>query len=65
MCSNVSDEAKQQNSELIEQLKLNVSQNNTLTLELDELRKRLEMADTMLQQVNTHTTHIHTFYVFV
>ncbi|XP_046900634.1 golgin subfamily A member 2 isoform X3 [Hypomesus transpacificus] len=55
--NNVSDEAKQQNSELIEQLKLNVSQNNTLTLELDELRKRLEMADTMLQQFSSQSDH--------
>ncbi|XP_062334444.1 golgin subfamily A member 2 isoform X5 [Osmerus eperlanus] len=55
--NNVSDEAKQQNSELIEQLKLGVSQNNTLRLELDELRKRLEMADTMLQQFSSQSDH--------
>lgn len=42
---------KQQSSELAEQLKLKVSENSALGLELDELRKRLEMADVMLQQV--------------
>lgn len=49
--SNVNEEMKQQSSELTEQLKLKVSQNGTMGQELDELRKRLEMADVMLQQV--------------
>lgn len=45
---------KQQSSELAEQLKLKASENSTLGLELHELRKRLEMADVMLQQVTPH-----------
>uniref|UniRef100_A0A8C7SAD4 Golgin A2 n=1 Tax=Oncorhynchus mykiss TaxID=8022 RepID=A0A8C7SAD4_ONCMY len=62
---NVSEEGRQQSSELSEQLKLRVSENNAMRLDLDELRKRLEMTDDMLQQVGTHTrslslNHIHT-----
>lgn len=49
--SNTNEELKQQSSELAEQLKLKGSQNQALSLELDELHKRLEMADVMLQQV--------------
>lgn len=53
MCvySNLSEESKQQNSELSEQLKLSTQDNAAMRLEVDELRKRLEMADLMLQQV--------------
>ncbi|XP_062844311.1 golgin subfamily A member 2 isoform X2 [Trichomycterus rosablanca] len=47
------EEVKQQSSELAEQLKLKLSENNALGLELDELRKRLEMADVMLQQFSS------------
>lgn len=49
--SNLSEESRQQSSELSEQLKLRVNENSALKQEVDELRKRLEMADVMLQQV--------------
>lgn len=51
VCSNLSEESKQQNSELSEQLKLNVQANSAMKLELEDLRKRLEITDLMLQQV--------------
>lgn len=54
--SNLSEESRQQSSELSEQLKLRVNENNALKQEVDELRKRLEMADDMLQQVRKHYT---------
>ncbi|MCI4394233.1 hypothetical protein PGIGA_G00166320 [Pangasianodon gigas] len=53
--NNVNEEMKQQSSELAEQLKLKVSENSALGLELDELRKRLEMADVMLQQFSNQS----------
>lgn len=53
----MSEERRQQSSELSEQLKLRVSENSAMRLDLDELRKRLEMADVMLQQVDTHTPY--------
>ncbi|XP_030624083.1 golgin subfamily A member 2 isoform X2 [Chanos chanos] len=53
--NNVGEEAKQQSSELAEQLKLKVSENNAMKLDLDELRKRLEMADIMLQQFSSQS----------
>lgn len=56
--SNLSEESRQQSSELSEQLKLRVNENNALKQEVDELRKRLEMADDMLQQVRKHCTHL-------
>lgn len=49
--SNVSEESKQQNSEMSEQLKLRTQENSAMRLELEDLRKRLEIADLMLQQV--------------
>lgn len=49
--SNVSEESKQQNSELSEQLKLGTRENGAMRLEVEDLRKRLEIADLMLQQV--------------
>lgn len=53
MCvhSNLSEESKQQNSELTEQFKLSAQENGAMKLELEDLRKRLEIADLMLQQV--------------
>lgn len=51
VCSNLSEESKQQNSELSEQLKLNVQANSAMKLEVEDLRKRLEITDLMLQQV--------------
>ncbi|XP_046695035.1 golgin subfamily A member 2 [Silurus meridionalis] len=53
--NNVNEEMKQQSSELAEQLKLKVSENSALGLDLDELRKRLEMADVMLQQFSSQS----------
>ena len=49
--SNVSEESKQQNSEMSEQLKLRTQENSAMRLEVEDLRKRLEIADLMLQQV--------------
>uniref|UniRef100_A0A3P9A3T3 Golgin subfamily A conserved domain-containing protein n=1 Tax=Esox lucius TaxID=8010 RepID=A0A3P9A3T3_ESOLU len=48
--NSVSEETRQQSSELSEQLKLRVNENNAMKVDLEDLRKRLEMADDMLQQ---------------
>nr|XP_046226118.1 golgin subfamily A member 2-like isoform X2 [Oncorhynchus gorbuscha] len=53
--NSVSEELRQQRSELSEQLKLKVSENSAMRLDLDELRKRLEMADVMLQQFSSQS----------
>lgn len=53
--SNLSEESKQQNSELSEQLKLSTQENGAMRLEVEDLRKRLEIADLMLQQVHLNT----------
>uniref|UniRef100_A0A8C1PS15 Golgin A2 n=1 Tax=Cyprinus carpio TaxID=7962 RepID=A0A8C1PS15_CYPCA len=53
--SKVSEESRQQSSELSEQLKLRVNENNGLKQEVDELRKQLEMADSMLQQFSSQS----------
>ncbi|XP_009299397.1 golgin subfamily A member 2 isoform X3 [Danio rerio] len=53
--NNVSEESRQQSSELSEQLKLRVNENSALKLELEDLRKRLEMADVMLQQFSSQS----------
>ncbi|XP_016339996.1 golgin subfamily A member 2 [Sinocyclocheilus anshuiensis] len=53
--SNVSEESRQQSSELSEHLKLRVNENNGLKQEVDELRKQLEMADSMLQQFSSQS----------
>ncbi|KAM3873866.1 LOW QUALITY PROTEIN: golgin subfamily A member 2 [Diretmus argenteus] len=53
--SSASDESKQQSSELSERLKLSVQENGAMRMELDELRKRLEMADVMLQQFSSQS----------
>uniref|UniRef100_A0A3B4VRR2 Golgin A2 n=1 Tax=Seriola dumerili TaxID=41447 RepID=A0A3B4VRR2_SERDU len=53
--NNMSDESKQQSSELSEQLKLNTQENGAMKLELEDLRKRLEIADLMLQQCSTQS----------
>nr|XP_055054262.1 golgin subfamily A member 2 isoform X4 [Misgurnus anguillicaudatus] len=50
-----SEESRQQISELSERVKLTVNENNTMKLELQDLRKRLEMADDMLQQFSNHS----------
>ncbi|XP_053473482.1 golgin subfamily A member 2 isoform X1 [Ictalurus furcatus] len=53
--NNANEEMKQQSSELAEQLKLKASESRALGLERDELRKRLEMADVMLQQFSSQS----------
>ncbi|KAK2910806.1 hypothetical protein Q8A67_002939 [Cirrhinus molitorella] len=53
--NNLSEESRQQSSELSEQLKLRVNENSALKQEVDELRKRLEMADVMLQQFSSQS----------
>ncbi|KAM9841337.1 golgin subfamily A member 2 isoform 2-T2 [Aulostomus maculatus] len=53
--NNVSEESKQQSSELSEQLKLSAQENSAMRLEVEDLRKRLEIADLMLQQYSSQT----------
>ncbi|XP_028828494.1 golgin subfamily A member 2 isoform X3 [Denticeps clupeoides] len=53
--NNASEEAKQQSSELAEQLRQRATENSSLRLELEDLRKRLEMADVMLQQFSSQS----------
>ncbi|XP_018518429.1 golgin subfamily A member 2 isoform X2 [Lates calcarifer] len=53
--NNVSEELKQQSSELSEQLRLSTQENGAMRLELEDLRKRLEIADLMLQQCSNQS----------
>ncbi|KAG7280108.1 hypothetical protein CRUP_003735 [Coryphaenoides rupestris] len=53
--NSVSDDSKQQGSELSEKLKLSGQENAAMRAELEELRKRLEMADLMLQQYSSQS----------
>ncbi|KAK5852015.1 hypothetical protein PBY51_023521 [Eleginops maclovinus] len=53
--NNLSEESKQQSSELSEQIKLRSHENQSMRLELEDLRKRLEMADLMLQQCSSQS----------
>uniref|UniRef100_A0A1A8ESA5 Golgi autoantigen, golgin subfamily a, 2 n=2 Tax=Nothobranchius korthausae TaxID=1143690 RepID=A0A1A8ESA5_9TELE len=53
--NNVSEEAKQQNSELSEQVKLSTQENAAMRLEVEDLRKRLEITDLMLQQCSSQS----------
>ncbi|XP_023143059.2 golgin subfamily A member 2 isoform X3 [Amphiprion ocellaris] len=53
--NNLSEESKQQSSELSEQLKLSTHDNGAMKLELEDLRKRLEIADLMLQQCSSQS----------
>ncbi|KAM3599425.1 uncharacterized protein V6R79_005292 [Siganus canaliculatus] len=53
--NNLSEESKQQNSELSEQLKLTTQENGAMRLEVEDLRKRLEIADLMLQQCSAQS----------
>ncbi|XP_072286640.1 golgin subfamily A member 2 isoform X3 [Pyxicephalus adspersus] len=48
--SKSSDELKQQNSELSEKLNALLSENGVMKLELEDLHKKLEMAELMIQQ---------------
>ncbi|XP_029024312.1 golgin subfamily A member 2 isoform X2 [Betta splendens] len=53
--NNLSDESKQQSSELTEQLKLKTQENGVMRFEVEDLRKRLEIADLMLQQCSSQS----------
>ncbi|XP_008299835.1 golgin subfamily A member 2 isoform X1 [Stegastes partitus] len=53
--NNLSEESKQQSSELSEQLKLSTQDNGAMRLEVEDLRKRLEIADLMLQQCSNQS----------
>ncbi|XP_026153136.1 golgin subfamily A member 2 isoform X2 [Mastacembelus armatus] len=53
--NNLSEESKQQSSELSEQLKLSIQKNGTMKLEVEDLRKRLEIAELMLQQCSNQS----------
>ncbi|XP_041826420.1 golgin subfamily A member 2 isoform X3 [Melanotaenia boesemani] len=53
--NNLSEESKQQRSELSEQLKLSTQDNSVMKIELDDLHKRLEMAELMLQQYSSQS----------
>ncbi|XP_029940689.1 golgin subfamily A member 2 isoform X3 [Salarias fasciatus] len=53
--NNLNEESRQQNSELSEQLKLSTQDNGGLRLEVEDLRKRLEFADLMLQQYSSQS----------
>ncbi|NXX94888.1 GOGA2 protein, partial [Centropus bengalensis] len=48
--SKSSEEVKQQNSELSEQVHSLVSKNSALKLDIEDLHKKLEMAELMIQQ---------------
>ncbi|XP_045922003.1 golgin subfamily A member 2 isoform X3 [Micropterus dolomieu] len=53
--NNLSEELKQQNSELSEQLKGRAQENGAMKLELEVLHKRLEMTDLVLQQCSSQS----------
>ncbi|XP_024154885.1 golgin subfamily A member 2 isoform X3 [Oryzias melastigma] len=53
--NNLSEESKQQSSELSEQLKLSGQENCAMKLEVEDLRKRLEISDLMLQQCSNQS----------
>uniref|UniRef100_A0A7N6FM77 Golgin subfamily A conserved domain-containing protein n=1 Tax=Anabas testudineus TaxID=64144 RepID=A0A7N6FM77_ANATE len=53
--TNLSEESKQQSSELSEQLKLSTQENGAMRLEVEDLHKRLEIAELMLQQCSNQS----------
>uniref|UniRef100_A0A8C6SU66 Golgin A2 n=1 Tax=Neogobius melanostomus TaxID=47308 RepID=A0A8C6SU66_9GOBI len=53
--NNMSEESKQQSSELSEQIKLITQENASMKLELEDLHKRLELADLVLQQCSSQS----------
>ncbi|XP_054613907.1 golgin subfamily A member 2 isoform X3 [Dunckerocampus dactyliophorus] len=53
--NNLSEESKQQSSEMSEQLRQRAQETGALRLEVEDLRKRLEIADLMLQQCSTQS----------
>ncbi|NWU90697.1 GOGA2 protein, partial [Upupa epops] len=52
--SKSSEEVKQQNSELSEKIHSLVSQNSAMKLDMEDLHKKLEMAELMIQQFSSH-----------
>ncbi|NXD74974.1 GOGA2 protein, partial [Halcyon senegalensis] len=53
--SKSSEEVKQQNSELSEKIHSLVSQNSAMKLDMEDLHKKLEMAELMIQQFSNQT----------
>ncbi|NXF96428.1 GOGA2 protein, partial [Eubucco bourcierii] len=53
--SKSSEEIKQQNSELLEKVHSLVSQNSTMKLDMEDLHKKLEIAELMIQQFSDQT----------
>ncbi|KAK7896018.1 hypothetical protein WMY93_021343 [Mugilogobius chulae] len=53
--NNVTEESKQQSSEMSEQIKRITQENSAMKLELEDLHKRLELADLMLQQCSSQS----------
>ncbi|XP_072096358.1 golgin subfamily A member 2 isoform X1 [Mobula birostris] len=51
----LSEEVKQQNSELSEQLRSRVSENDTMKHNIEDLHKKLEMAELMVQQFSNQS----------
>ncbi|NXU05863.1 GOGA2 protein, partial [Buphagus erythrorhynchus] len=51
--SKSSEEIKQQNSELSEKVHSLVSQNSAMKLDVEDLQKKLEMAELMIQQFSS------------
>ncbi|XP_014341672.1 golgin subfamily A member 2 isoform X2 [Latimeria chalumnae] len=49
------EEVRQQNSELTEQLHSRVSENSTMKLELEDLQKKLEMSELLIQQFTSQS----------
>ncbi|XP_068190428.1 golgin subfamily A member 2 isoform X2 [Antennarius striatus] len=53
--NSLSEESKQQNSELSEKLKQRTQENEAMRLEVQDLHKRLEMSELMLQQCSNQS----------
>ncbi|XP_040461881.1 golgin subfamily A member 2-like isoform X2 [Falco naumanni] len=53
-----SEEIKQQNAELSEKVRCLVSKNSAMELDMEDLHKKLEMAELMIQQVHIQTIGI-------
>ncbi|XP_068608825.1 golgin subfamily A member 2 [Brachionichthys hirsutus] len=53
--NSLSEESKQQNSELSEKLKVSAQQSEAMRLEVQDLHKRLEMSGLMLQQCSSQS----------
>lgn len=51
--SKANEDLKQQNSELEEKLRVLVTENSAMQIRFEELQKKLEMSELLLQQVRT------------